>query len=264
MNDHVSPSLPFNSYSGYYDLLYRDKDYAAEVDYIAGLLRRFSVTGPELLEFGSGTGRHGRLLAERGFRVTGIERSAEMVAHSQSTPGFTCHQGDICTVQLGRTFDAVLSLFHVVSYQTSNAAVQSVFARAAEHLQPGGLFLFDVWYSPAVSAQRPDVRVKRLAADELEVTRLAEPVLYPNENRVDVHYTIFARDTYSGAVETFTETHPMRHFSLPELDLLAARAGFDRLCAEAFLTGEPASEETWGVCLVLRKNLLPASEIHLA
>lgn len=250
----TSPVIPFDAYSRYYDLLYRDKDYAAEVEYIAGLLERYGASGLELLEFGSGTGRHGRLLAERGYRVTGIERSAEMVAQARPAPGFTCQQGDICTVQLGRTFDAVLSLFHVVSYQTANAAAQAVFARAAEHLQPGGLFLFDVWYSPAVAAQRPEVRIKRLAEDGVEITRLAEPALHPNDNRVDVHYTIFAHDTASGAMQTFTETHPMRHFSLPELDLFAAGAGFERLCAEAFLTGALAGEDSWGLCVVLRKT----------
>ena len=57
----------FNSYSRYYNLLYRDKDYLAEVEYILDLIRRFSVSGTQLLEFGSGTGKHGRLLAERGY-----------------------------------------------------------------------------------------------------------------------------------------------------------------------------------------------------
>ena len=244
---------PFNAYSRYYDLLYRDKDYAAEVDYVQGLLERYGVTGHELLEFGSGTGRHGRLLAERGYRVRGIERSAEMVAQAVATDGFSCQQGDIRVVSLGRSFDAVLSLFHVISYQVSNADVRGVFATAAGHLQNGGLFVFDVWYSPAVYAQRPEVRVKRLAEGDLKITRLAEPVIYPNENRVDVNYTIFADDAGSDACQTFTENHPMRHFSLPELDLLAAVTGFERVCAEAFLTGEAPGEETWGVCLVLRR-----------
>jgi SAM-dependent methyltransferase len=250
----MSDTTPFDAYGRYYDLLYRDKDYAAEVDYLVGLLNTHRITGRDLLEFGSGTGKHARLFAARGYRVTGIERSAEMVARAIPSPGFHCQQGDICTVQLGRTFDAVLSLFHVVSYQTTNAAVQAVFARAAEHLAAGGLFVFDVWYSPAVSAQRPEVRIKRLSGDGLEITRLAEPALYPNDNRVDVHYTIFARDIATGAIHTLTETHPMRHFSLPELDLLAAGAGFERLHAEAFLTGDPPSEASWGLCLVLRKT----------
>ena len=94
---------------------------------------------------------------------------------------------------------------------------------------PGGLFVFDVWYSPAVYAQKPAVRIKRLAGEGVEITRLAEPAWYPNANRVDVRYTLLARDTDTGACQTLTETHPMRHFSLPELDLLAVGAGFERV-----------------------------------
>jgi SAM-dependent methyltransferase len=243
----------FNAYSRYYDLLYRDKGYAAEVDYIDGQLQRHGVTGSELLEFGSGTGKHGRLLAQRGYRIKGIERSADMVAQAKQVDGFQCQVGDISTVQLGRTFDAVLSLFHVISYQVSNEAVQAVFARAAEHLTPGGLFIFDVWYSPAVYAQRPSVRVKRLEDDGIRITRIAEPDIYPNENRVDVNYQIFAEEQVSGEVEMLSESHPMRHFSLPELDLFAQVSGFERVAAEEFLTGNTPSEKTWGVCIVMRK-----------
>jgi SAM-dependent methyltransferase len=242
----------FDAYGRYYDLLYQDKDYPAEVAYLDRLLRRHGISGPEILEFGSGTGKHGRLLAEQGYRVTGIELSPQMVAQAevQAPAGFTCQQGDIRAVRLGRHFDAVLSLFHVVSYQVTNPDVQAVFARAAEHLRPGGLFVFDVWYSPAVYRQRPEVRVKRLADAGVEITRIAEPRLYPNENRVDVIYSIFARELATGITEIFSETHPMRHFSLPELDLLATAAGFERRDAQAFLSGKPPGEDTWGLCLV--------------
>lgn len=244
---------PFTAYSRYYDLLYQDKDYVGEANYIKALLTRHGVGQGDLLEFGSGTGKHGRLLAQRGYRVHGIERSTDMVAQATAADGFTCQQGDICTVQLGRTFDAVLSLFHVVSYQTTNTDLMAVFSRAAEHLRTGGLFVFDFWYSPAVYAQRPAVRVKRMADDQIEITRLAEPVINPNENRVDVNYTIFARDKSSGAVQTTIETHPMRHFSLPEVDLLAKFNGLQRIGTEEFLSGKPAGEDTWGVCVTLQK-----------
>ncbi|MCX7180731.1 MAG: class I SAM-dependent methyltransferase, partial [Proteobacteria bacterium] len=212
------------------------------------------ITGRELLEFGSGTGKHARLLAQMDYRITGIERSATMVAQAQLSEGFQCQQGDICAVRLGRQFDAVLSLFHVVSYQVSNEALLALFTRAAEHLKSNGLFIFDIWYSPAVYAQRPDVRIKRMSDSDVEITRIAEPVIYPNENRVDVNYTILARNLATGDYQTFVETHPMRHFSLPELDLLAGLSGFHRIAAEAFLTGDEPSEATWGVCLVLRKT----------
>lgn len=243
----------FNAYSRYYDLLYHDKDYAGEVAYIDTLLKRHGITGRQLLEFGSGTGKHGRLLAERGYQVTGIERSAEMVAQATQTDGFRCRQGDICAIQVERCFDAVLALFHVVSYQVCNDSVSAVFARAAEHLKPDGLFVFDVWYSPAVYAQHPVVRVKRMSDPTLEITRIAEPDITPNENRVDVKYTVFVRSLVDDRCQTFTETHPMRHFSLPELDILARASGFERLAAEAFMTGEEPGENTWGLCVVLRR-----------
>jgi SAM-dependent methyltransferase len=247
-------SSVFNAYSRYYDLLYRDKDYLGEVNYIQALLNRQGISKGNLLEFGSGTGKHASLLANRGYHVHGIERSAEMVAQAVSVNGFTCQQGDICNVQLGRKFDAVLSLFHVVSYQTSNDAVRAVFERAADHLDSGGVFLFDVWYSPAVYSQQPLVRVKRMVDEKIEITRIAEPILYPNENRVDVQYTFYVRDTISGKVDMMSEVHPMRHFSLPELDFIAKAAGFEQLGAEEFLTGLEPSGNTWGVCVVLRKT----------
>ena len=244
----------FNAYSAYYDLLYRDKDYKAEVDYIDALLGRYNVCGKGLLEFGSGTGKHGKLLAELGYDVTGIERSAEMVEQAKSSSGFSCQQGDICSVQLGRTFDAVLSLFHVVSYLTTNYSVQSVFSRASEHLKSGGLFLFDIWYSPAVLTMKPEVRVKRISDDFFDITRIAEPSLHPNTNCVDVNYNVFVRDLKSGEVNIINETHPMRHFSLPELDIFAENTGFERLGAEEFITENNPSEQTWGVCLVMKKK----------
>jgi SAM-dependent methyltransferase len=247
-------TAPFEASSRYYDLLYQEKDSAAEAAYVDALLQRHGINGQELLEFGSGTGRHGCLLAQRGYCVHGLERSGAMVAAAQQAPSFSCQQGDITTTQLERRFDAVLALFHVVSYQTTNPEVQAVFANAAHHLKPGGLFLFDVWYSPAVAAQRPVMRVKRLQSEDLSITRIAEPTLHPNANRVDVHYTVMAQERNTGAFHTFEETHPMRHFSLPELDLLAEAGGFERLTAEEWLKGAEPSEATWGVCLVLRKS----------
>ena len=57
----------FRRYSAYYDLLYRDKDYAAEAEYVARLIRSTLPEARRILELGSGTGRHGCLLAAMGF-----------------------------------------------------------------------------------------------------------------------------------------------------------------------------------------------------
>ena len=59
-------------------------------------------------------------------------------------------------LRLAGTFDAVIALFHVVSYQTTEHDLRATFATAARHLNPGGVLLFDVWHGPAVLAQQPE------------------------------------------------------------------------------------------------------------
>jgi hypothetical protein len=45
----------------------------------------------------------------------------------------------------------------------------------------------------------------------------------------------------------------MRHFSIPEIGLLAEHTGFKILKTEEFLTASDPSERTWGVCIILKK-----------
>jgi hypothetical protein len=72
-----------------------------------------------------------------------------------------------------------------------------------------------------------------MADDQSEVTRLAEPALHPNENRVAVHYHVFVRNlTPPQVLAEFKETHRMRYFFKPEIDQIADHIGFQYMHAE--------------------------------
>lgn len=257
----------FSQYSAYYDLLYHDKDYRAEAEYIDRIIRGALPTARTVLELGSGTGCHGRLLADMGYDVYGIERSAEMVAlaregdptkgHTASTSAtkgtFTCEVDDVRYAQVERRFDAVASLFHVMSYQTTNADAIATFQTAARHLNANGVFIFDVWHGPAVLAQKPEVRVKRVESSAFRILRVAEPVWDSECNRITVRYTIMALDKETGYTTEFTEEHPMRYYFPLEIQLLAAANGFDIESSQEWLSGNPPSDATWGVAYLLRK-----------
>jgi SAM-dependent methyltransferase len=253
----------FQRYSRYYDLLYRDKNYAKEVEYVVRTLRGCLPAGRGILEFGSGTGRHGRLLAKEGYEVLGVERSPTMVANakriandaeSNCRGNFDCVQGDVRTASMGRVFDAVVALFHVVSYQTSNDDLLLTFRNAGRHLRHGGFFLFDVWHGPAVLTERPEVRVKRVEDDAILLTRIAEPALDTRASVVNVHYTMLVESKSDGKFVSFQEDHRMRYLFPTEIDLLASQTGFDVERSEEFLTGAKPSESTWGVAYLVRKS----------
>jgi SAM-dependent methyltransferase len=245
----------FANYARYYDLLYKDKDYACEADYVHGLLHRYGNNPKSILELGCGTGKHAMLLAEKGYSVTGVDQSEAMLAKARerkakSNLPIQFYAGDVRSVRLNQKFDSVISLFHVMSYQITNKDLLDAFETARVHLKPGGIFIFDCWYGPAVLTDRPVVRVKRLEDEAIQVTRIAEPEMHPNENVVDVNYMVFIRDKIKGTVDEVKEQHKMRYLFKPEIELLLQLAGLKTLYAEEWVTSKIPDFDTWGVVFV--------------
>jgi len=161
-------------------------------------------------------------------------------------------QGDVRVERTGKPHDAVVSLFHVMSYQTSDEDLAGSFATAKAHLKPGGIFLFDCWFGPAVLAEGPSVRVKRLEDGKVRITRIAEPVLYAEQNKVEVKYLVLIRDKVEGTVEEISEIHPMRYLFTPEVERLLADTGLTLLESQEWMTGRRPGLDTWNVCYIAR------------
>jgi len=250
---------PFGGYARYYDLLYRGKDYGAEVGYVLSLLRQFVPNARTLLDLGCGTGIHAVAFARAGYEVVGVDRSGEMLAHAREKQNpldlgdagsMRFLQSDIRTVALSRKFDAVVALFHVISYLPANDDLEATFARVREHLNPGGLFIFDFWYGPAVLATRPERRAKVFEDDELKIVRTATPTMHVNDNLVDVDYDIRITDKVSGRCEQLNETHRMRYLFKPELDSLFFRHGLFPVAFAEWLSEKVPDDSSWNVVLV--------------
>jgi SAM-dependent methyltransferase len=245
----------FKEYSRYYDLLYSDKDYCSEALYVDSLLRNHVNSTSIILEFGCGTGKHANEMSKLGYSITGIEASEEMVSQAAVSDNFSIIHGDIKDISTGCKYDSVLSLFHVLSYQTTIQDIKKVFSRAAEHLVKGGLFIFDFWYTPAVYTLRPEVRVKRMQDERVEILRIAEPKMYTYDNCVNINFTIIIKNKKSELAHIIEESHRMRHFSIPEISAISEDFGFNIVEANEFLTGKTLSDQTWGACVVLKKYL---------
>jgi SAM-dependent methyltransferase len=244
----------FGDYSEYYDLFYADKDYAREARFVSGLLRKHARAAHTIVELGCGTARHALELVRSGYAVTGVDVSPGMVARGRAAAAslpknvrgrLRVVEGDVTTFTSPETYDAAISLFHVVNYQTTNQALASMFRAARQAVRLNGVFVFDFWYGPAVLSDRPSVRIRRVSTSSARVTRLAEPVVHANRNTVDVNYTLFVEHLRSGRMKEFTETHSMRYLFLPEVEMLAAGAGFELVKTGGWLTRRPLDDQTW-------------------
>ena len=132
-----------------YDSLTGDVEYEKWADYIE---RHFAKCGREIssvVDLGCGTGSLLVELARRGYDMTGIDLSGEMLmvamdkcAELERMPLLL--QQDMSRLTLLQPVDAVVCCLDSLNYVTRPQAVQRTFRRVWDNLNPGGLFLFDI------------------------------------------------------------------------------------------------------------------------
>ena len=243
----------FDGYAKYYDLLYKEKDYRAEADYIIKFIKEYMPDAKNILDLGCGTGKHDLVFAENNFQVTGVEMSKKMTDHANhnilakndGNKRIKFINGDLRNIKLYKKFDIITSLFHVINYQTSNEDLRATFRTVKEHLGPKGKFIFDFWYGPAVLSDRPESKVKRMEDEECVIERYTEPAINVNENYVDVNFKISIIEKQKNSFQEISETHRMRYLFLPEINLLLSENDMKIEYCEEWMSGKGLSDKSW-------------------
>jgi len=233
-------------------MLYKDKEYALESDYIFKLVSSRMPNAKTLLDIGCGSGKHAYEMYKKGFNVTGVDLSDTMLEQAKKLPEneISFYKGDARNVRLNSDFDIVTSLFHVLSYQNSNEDVLDMLRTIKQHLSHDGVFVIDFWYGPGVLNDPPVVRKKTLVDELLTVIRIAEPTVHFDKNIVDVNYHLIAWENSEKVVSEIKEQHKMRYFFLPELYLMLETVGLRVLDIKEWMTESTPSSNTWIACIV--------------
>ena len=249
--------MVFNEYAHYYDLLYKDKDYVGEAEYIDSLIKKYNGKTKKILDLGCGTGKHAELLSQKGYKVHGIDMSEGMLKEAQKraeeNDRLSFSLSNIQEFDLKENYDTVTALFHVMSYQTTDEALKKVLKKVHKHLNKEGVFIFDCWYGPAVLSEKPEIRIKRLENESVKVIRIAEPLLRENENVVEVNYDVFVQNKESKQIKELQETHIMRYLFKQEIMKISCECGFRYVDEFEFMTNQMISRDTWGSCFVVKK-----------
>jgi ubiquinone/menaquinone biosynthesis C-methylase UbiE len=245
------------SYSGAYDSLYGAKDYKQECDLIERLLGNREALS--FIDIGCGTGGHAIQLAKRGHQIIGVDRSADMLEIAQQKiqaagqqSRIELMQGDARAFDAGRTVDVALMMFAVLGYQQTDKDVSDALATVARHLRPGGAFIFDIWFGPAVVADPPGARRRVIKTSEGRVARTTKSKMLPG----NLCKVAFVLETYRGEklAECVEEDHVMRYFFPEELKMFAAAAGF--VCKRISDFNDlrrPAGSDSWNAIVLFQK-----------
>lgn len=217
-----------DEYSGIYDLIYHDKDYRLECDFVEDIFRRWSDKPVQsIFDFGCGTGNHAVELASRGFKVTGIDRSMNMLESAQRKA--TLRLSDPATrpewrIELPASgqWDAAISMFETINYLDGKKDFALLLRRFNELLVPGGMALIETWNGAAVPFLFEATREKRFIAKGQEITRRTDAQVDWRNQVMDVQFTFFQNGEPEPRI---AELHHLHYYTPIEVGELGENAG---------------------------------------
>jgi SAM-dependent methyltransferase len=247
-----------DSFAATYDTVYAEKNYAAECEAMGKLIAKFGHGElRKMLDLGCGTGRHAVIFAGRGFDVTGVDQSEPMVARARerarqqglgSNPGFL--SGDIRSFAGPQPFDVALMNFNVIGYMTSNDDALNALAAARKNLRPGGLFIADFWYGPAVVADPPGENTREFDGDGVRIVRSSSGRHLPDSQCCEISVKV-TRSKDDRVIDEAVETHLVRYFFPLELEFMLRSSGFRLMALTGFPDIDaPASARKWAAAVV--------------
>lgn len=136
---------PYTVFAHVYDDVMADIEYEQWAEFILTEAARRGFAGGRVLDLGCGTGNSAAPLLRRGYEVIGVDASEAMLARARERwPEGSWHQGDFTDFRLDGRFSLVQSVFDALNNLLSREAFLSMARRVHAHLEPGGLFMFDI------------------------------------------------------------------------------------------------------------------------
>ena len=233
---------PFSLLAEVYDAIMSDVEYGAWADFILDIALGEGAEVRRVLDLGCGTGNSSEPFVEAGLEVTGLDLSPQMLSVARAKlPGARFVQADFTTFALNETFNLVVSVFDSLNNLLNPDDFRRCAERVREHLEPNGLFIFDVNTTVGLRNLWEDDRAEGWVDDVYylwqhsfdEETKLAKVVAYCEKG-----------------ARSFTEVHLERPYDPKEVKLLLSEAGFRDVQTVTYPHGYPATDETERIWVV--------------
>jgi len=235
-----------------YELVYDQRD-LTEAERLADLIEQSlrPEAGADILDIGTGRGRHARVLAGRGYRVTGLDIAEKAIATARERAeddGLTYEQiafvqGDMRLPHFQERFEGVVNLFTSFGFFEDEADHQRTVSSMAAALKPGGWLVQDFLNAPYVRAHLVPESEKENGGVHVRQERWIEGP------RVNKRITL----TKNGEARTFVES--VRLLTRDDFRRMYTEAGLKVIETFGDYDGSPHTDESPRLILVARKHL---------
>jgi SAM-dependent methyltransferase len=220
----------------FYPAMFGEARWQAAGEEVDGALDTLGVAPPaDVLDFCCGPGRHALALAQKGYRVTGVDRTApllEIAREKARDNGVSVDwvQEDVRTFRRAEQFDIALSLFTSFGYFENPVEDRTLLENIYASLRPGGKLLMDLSGKEVLAKMFQSRHWREL---EDGVLMLEERTLEGGWERIHNRWVLI-RDG-----ERYEQRFTLRLYSGVELKALMLAAGFSSVNLYGDLNGEP-------------------------
>jgi SAM-dependent methyltransferase len=249
--------------SGAYELVYHDRglvDAAPLIDLIEA--EAAPPHDGRILDVACGRGRHARLLAARGYRVTGIDFSAKAIETAlrrarEEDVSVDFHEGDMRALPFNRCFDGVLNLFTSFGYFYDDFENEVAIEEMRRALVPGGFLFQDFLNADYVAETLVPEDERVIDSEELGevIVRQKRWVRGINggrrlEKRIELHCLHHA----DGEPDRYSYTESVRLFTLADFERMYDQAGLRLEKTFGHYDGRPHGPDTPRLILLARRD----------
>ena len=220
----------YTGFAEVYDALMNDVNYERWADFYVSLMNAFGIRDGRVCECACGTGSLTLPLARRGFTMTGVDLSQDMLwiaAQKARNAGMAIPfvRQDMRKLHLHRPMDAILATCDGVNYLLTDEDAGEFFQAARQSLRPGGGLFFDVSTPYKLTNTLGN---QMICEDREDVTYLWQNSYSEKTGLLDMHLCIFVKNS-DGTYRRIDEEQQQKAHTIESLTAQLNRAGFDRV-----------------------------------
>ncbi|MCM3716899.1 class I SAM-dependent DNA methyltransferase [Fictibacillus phosphorivorans] len=246
--------MSYQKFAYLYDELMADAPYSKWLSFIHNAVFAFRPNTKRLLDIGCGTGSMPILLAKEGYEVTGVDLSSDMLmvakekAENENIP-LSLFQQDMRELEGLGTFDCVTILCDSLNYILTEEDVKQTFLSAWNHLEPEGLFIFDVHSIHKIN----EVFIEStFGSNDEEISYIWHCYQGEFENSVEHDLSFFIRNHHH--YERYDELHIQRTFSTDDYSRWLNECRFEVLSITADFEDQKPSEQSERILFIAQKS----------
>lgn len=245
------PVSQFQSIAPFYDELMHVVPYDFWAEYVIALFEFVGHQPQKVLDCACGTGNLSFELSKQGLQVTGVDLSDQMITEAKNKNfnvdlpySIEFLQGNLATFNLDEKFDCATCLYDSLNYILDNETIVNAFRNIRSHIQPSGIFVFDLNAEWAFEANLFTQSSRKSKSTGLQYNWRAK---FDEKTRICTVHMNFEKRNENGENTKFVEIHRERAYSIDEITSFLHETGWQlRHIFDAYTFNRPHSKsERW-------------------